>query len=46
MLAWALLLIVPAIYLHALDPLPPHAKGWHRPGKVSASSCCWPARRC
>ena len=23
MLAWALLLIVPAIYLHALDPLPP-----------------------
>ncbi len=30
MLAWALLLIVPAIYLHALDPLPPHAKGWPR----------------
>ena len=30
MLAWALLLIVPAIYMHALDPLPPHAKGWHR----------------
>lgn len=30
MLAWALLLIVPAIYLHALDPLPPHAKGWQR----------------
>ena len=28
MLAWALLLIVPAIYLHALDPLPPHARGW------------------
>jgi hypothetical protein len=25
-----LLLIVPAIYLHALDPLPPHAKGWQR----------------
>ena len=30
MLAWALLLIVPSIYMHALDPLPPHAKGWHR----------------
>jgi thiol:disulfide interchange protein DsbD len=30
MLAWALLLIVPAIFMHALDPLPAHAKGWHR----------------
>src|SRR6185369_6680872 len=30
LLAWALLLIIPAIYLHALDALPPHAKGWHR----------------
>lgn len=30
MLAWALLLIVPGIYMHALDPLPPHAKGWHK----------------
>jgi thiol:disulfide interchange protein DsbD len=30
MLAWALLLIIPAIYMHALDSLPPHAKGWHR----------------
>jgi thiol:disulfide interchange protein DsbD len=30
MLAWALLLIVPAIYLHALDPLPPAARGWPR----------------
>ncbi len=30
MLAWALLLIVPAIYLHALDPLPPAARGWQR----------------
>jgi thiol:disulfide interchange protein DsbD len=30
MLAWGLLLIVPAIYMHALDPLPAHAKGWHR----------------
>lgn len=28
MIAWALLLIVPAIYLHALDPLPAQAKGW------------------
>ncbi len=30
MLGWAALLIVPAIYLHALDPLPPHASGWQR----------------
>ena len=30
MLGWAVLLIVPAIYMHALDPLPPHAGGWHR----------------
>ncbi|MGB7502510.1 MAG: protein-disulfide reductase DsbD [Azonexus sp.] len=30
MLAWAALFIIPAIYLHALDPLPPHAKGWQR----------------
>ncbi len=30
MLAWAVLLIIPAIFLHALDPLPPHAKGWQR----------------
>ena len=30
MFAWALLLIVPAIYMHALDPLPAHARGWHR----------------
>ena len=30
MLAWAALLIVPAIYLHALDPLPQHARGWQR----------------
>jgi thiol:disulfide interchange protein DsbD len=33
MLGWALLLIVPAVYLHALDPLPPHAHGWQRLGK-------------
>ncbi len=30
MLGWAALLIVPAIYLHAIDPLPPHARGWQR----------------
>ncbi|WP_409194082.1 protein-disulfide reductase DsbD [Accumulibacter sp.] len=30
MLAWALLLIVSASYLHALDPLPSHARGWQR----------------
>jgi len=27
---WALLLIIPAVYLHALDPLPPQARGGHR----------------
>ena len=30
MLAWAALLIIPAIFLHALDPLPQHAGGWQR----------------
>ena len=30
MFGWAALLIVPAIYMHALDPLPSHAGGWHR----------------
>ena len=30
MVAWALLLIIPSIYLHAVDPLPPHAKPWSR----------------
>ncbi|MDP1606206.1 MAG: protein-disulfide reductase DsbD [Rhodocyclaceae bacterium] len=30
MAGWAALLIVPAIYLHALDALPPHAGGWQR----------------
>ncbi len=34
MLAWAALLIFPAIYLHALDPLPAHAHGWQRFGKA------------
>jgi thiol:disulfide interchange protein DsbD len=33
MLGWALLLILPAIYLSALDPLPSHANGWQRFGK-------------
>ena len=33
MLGWALLMIIPAIYLHALDPLPPNAHGWQRLGK-------------
>ena len=30
MLAWSALLIFSAMYLHALDPLPPTAHGWHR----------------
>jgi thiol:disulfide interchange protein DsbD len=30
MLLWALLLIVPAVYLSVLDPLPPQASGWRR----------------
>jgi len=30
MLGWAALLIVPAIYMHALDPLPPHSNNWKR----------------
>jgi len=30
MAGWAALLIVPAIYLHAVDPLPPQAGGWQR----------------
>jgi thiol:disulfide interchange protein DsbD len=30
MLGWAGLLIVPAIFMHAIDPLPSHATGWHR----------------
>ncbi|MCK6390226.1 MAG: protein-disulfide reductase DsbD [Azonexus sp.] len=30
MIGWAALLILPAVYLHALDPLPPHARGWQR----------------
>ena len=33
MLGWAALLIVPAIYLHALDSLPPNAHRWQRFGK-------------
>ncbi len=30
MLLWSLLLIIPAIYLNALEPLPDHAGGWQR----------------
>ena len=30
MAGWALLLIVPAVFMHALDPLPATAKGWQR----------------
>ena len=30
MLGWAALLIVPGIFLRALDPLPPQAKNWQR----------------
>jgi len=30
MLAWAALLIFSGIFLHALDPLPPHSRGWQR----------------
>ncbi len=33
MSAWAVLLIFSAIYLSALDPLPPHAHGWQKFGK-------------
>ncbi|MCF8151356.1 MAG: protein-disulfide reductase DsbD [Burkholderiaceae bacterium] len=33
MLGWSLLLVIPAIYLHALDPLPTQAHGWQRLGK-------------
>jgi thiol:disulfide interchange protein DsbD len=33
MLGWSLLMVIPAIYLRALDPLPPHAHGWQRMGK-------------
>ena len=34
MIAWATLLIVPAIFLRAIDPLPPQAKGLSRLGKA------------
>ena len=34
MLAWALLLIVPAVFMHAVDPLPPQVRGWQRFGKA------------
>jgi thiol:disulfide interchange protein DsbD len=35
MLAWAPLLIVPAIFLRAVDPLPRRASGWQRLGKAA-----------
>jgi thioredoxin:protein disulfide reductase len=30
MLLWALLLILPAVYLNAIDPLPEHSSGWRK----------------
>jgi thiol:disulfide interchange protein DsbD len=30
MLLWAMLLVLPAIYLGAIDPLPEHASGWRK----------------
>jgi thiol:disulfide interchange protein DsbD len=30
MLGWAALMLFSAIFLHAIDPLPPQAKGWQR----------------
>ena len=30
MFGWAALLVFSAIFLHALDPLPPQARGWQR----------------
>ncbi|MCK2088226.1 protein-disulfide reductase DsbD [Thauera aromatica] len=33
MLGWAALLLFSGIFLHALDPLPAHARGWMRLGK-------------
>lgn len=30
MLLWAMLLIIPAIYLSAVDTLPEHSSGWHK----------------
>ncbi|HQS56811.1 MAG: thiol:disulfide interchange protein [Gallionellales bacterium 35-53-114] len=33
MLLWAALLIMSAVYLHALDPLPHNTGGWHKLGK-------------
>jgi thiol:disulfide interchange protein DsbD len=46
MLGWALLMVVPAIYLHALDPLPQNATAGSAWARASASCCCWVARRC
>jgi thiol:disulfide interchange protein DsbD len=30
MLLWAMLLVIPSIYLSAIDPLPEHASGWRK----------------
>ncbi|MGJ0516678.1 MAG: protein-disulfide reductase DsbD [Methylomicrobium sp.] len=30
MLLWAVLLIIPSIYLNAIDPLPEHSSGWRK----------------
>ncbi|MGR8979284.1 MAG: protein-disulfide reductase DsbD [Gammaproteobacteria bacterium] len=30
MVLWAMLLIIPAIYLNAIDPLPPNSSGWRK----------------
>jgi thiol:disulfide interchange protein DsbD len=30
MLLWAMLLIIPSIYLNAIDPLPEHSSGWRK----------------
>ena len=30
MALWALLLMLPSVYLNALDPLPPHCSGWRK----------------
>ncbi|MGZ8182453.1 MAG: protein-disulfide reductase DsbD [Methylobacter sp.] len=30
MMLWAMLLILPAIYLNAIDPLPEHSSGWRK----------------
>jgi thiol:disulfide interchange protein DsbD len=43
MLMWAALLIISAMYLHALEPLAVNARGFTRSGRGSASCPWWPA---